>query len=48
MEVKYEDRIDARTLAEKGGVRKYVINLVNNLKKEKNIELIVFYNDKKL
>lgn len=40
--------IDARTLKEKGGVRKYVINLINALKNEKDIELIVFYNDKNL
>jgi glycosyltransferase involved in cell wall biosynthesis len=40
--------IDARTISEKGGVRRYVINLINNLSKLKDIDLIIFYNDKKL
>ncbi len=40
--------IDARTLSEKGGVRRYVINLVNNLSKTKEINLFIFYNNKNL
>jgi len=40
--------IDARTLSERGGVRNYVINLIDNLKKYKELEIIVFYNKKSL
>ena len=40
--------IDARTLSERGGVKNYVINLVKQIKKDKDIELIIFYNNKKL
>ena len=40
--------IDARTLSERGGVRNYVLNLVNNLKNNNEIEIIIFYNNKKL
>jgi len=40
--------IDARTLSEKGGVRRYVINLINNLRNNGTIELFIFYNKKEL
>jgi len=40
--------IDARTIAEGGGCQNYVINLINNLSERENIDLIIFYNTKKL
>lgn len=40
--------IDARTIAEKGGVRRYVINLIEGMRNYPEIDLVIFYNTKKL